>query len=177
MQKITILIAILFNFLNLNAQVDNISYTTKTGEKVLQLSVTLPVNRDKAWKLFTDDDQLIKWIAPVAHIDLKTGGSIITNYDSSKPLSDSSSIKLGIINYLENEMITFKVELNDHFSKKLQNEDQNLQEVIQLIDLGNGKTKIVSSMIGWGKGADWDKTYDFFVAGNKYTYEEMLKLF
>ncbi len=25
-------------------------------------------------------------------------------------------------------------------------------------------------MIGWGKGADWEKTYEFFLRGNIYTY-------
>lgn len=177
MKKIVSILVILFNFLCLHAQVIESSYKTLTGEKVLQMSIVIPVNRDEAWKLFTDDSQLVKWIAPVAHIELRTGGFIITNYDKSKSLSDSSSIKLGIINYLEKELITFKVELNNNFSKKVQNEDQNLQEIIQFIDQGNGHTKIISSMIGWGNGEDWDKTYSFFVRGNKYTYEEMLKLF
>jgi hypothetical protein len=176
MKKIALIILFL-NYLNLDAQVVDSSYKTQTGEKVLQMSIVIPVHRDKAWKLFTEDSELIKWIAPVAHIELKNGGFIITNYDKNKPLSDKSSIKLGIVNYLEKELLTFKVELNDNFSKKTQNEDQNLQEIIQFIDLGNGKTKIVSSMIGWGDGEDWDKTYSFFVRGNKYTYEEILKLF
>lgn len=39
----------------------------------------------------------------------------------------------------------------------------------------NEHTKIVSSMIGWGKGTDWDKTYDFFTKGNEWTYQELIK--
>jgi uncharacterized protein YndB with AHSA1/START domain len=177
MRKIAIIIIFIFNCLHLDAQIVDSSYKAQTGEKVLQMSIVVPVSKDKAWKLFTEDALLIKWIAPVAHIELRNGGFIITNYDKSKSLSDNSSIKLGIINYLEKELITFKVELNDNFSKKAQNEDQNLQEIIQFIDEGNGTTKIISSMIGWGNGEDWDKTYNFFVRGNKYTYEEILKLF
>ena len=30
-------------------------------------------------------------------------------------------------------------------------------------------------MIGWGQGDDWDKAYAFFVKGNTWTYEELLK--
>ena len=30
-------------------------------------------------------------------------------------------------------------------------------------------------MIGWGNGSDWDKTYNFFVKGNEWTYQELLK--
>jgi hypothetical protein len=32
-------------------------------------------------------------------------------------------------------------------------------------------------MIGWAGGPEWDKTYNFFVKGNEWNYEEMGKLF
>jgi hypothetical protein len=154
----------------------NTSYTTQTGERVLRLEMILPIDKTAAWKLFTRDDQLKKWITPLAHIELKTGGFIITNYDSTKSLSDSSSIRVGIINFIENELLTLKVTLNNNFTMSVRNEDGNLQELIQFIDAGQGKTKIISSMIGWGKGPEWDKTYNFFVKGDEWTYEEMGKL-
>ena len=157
--------------------VQNTSYTTKTGEKVLQLEAVLPIDINEAWKLFTTDEQLMKWIAPVAHIELKTGGYILTNYDKTKPLSDSSSIRLDIINYLENELLTVKVKLNSSFSKKVQAEDRNLQEIIQFKSVGPKETKVISSMIGWGQGEEWEKTYGFFDRGNTWTYEEILKIF
>ncbi len=157
--------------------VKNTSYTTASGEKVLRLEVLLPVDKKTSWEYFTKDELLKKWIAPLAHIELKTGGYILTNYDLNKSLTDTSSIKLDIINYIEQELLTLKVKLNNNFSVKVQNEDENLQELIQFIDNGNGKTKIISSMIGWGKGKDWDKAYDFFVKGNGWTYEEFYKIF
>jgi hypothetical protein len=157
--------------------VKNTSYTTQTGEKVLRLEVILPIDKTETWKLFTTDAQLIKWIAPVAHIELKTGGYILTNYDKTKSLSDSSSIKLDIINYIEQELLTFKVDLNENFSKSVQDKDENLQEIIQFEYIGPQKTKIISSMIGWGEGEEWTKTYDFFVRGNIWTYEELRKLY
>ena len=74
-------------------------------------------------------------------------------------------------------MLILKVELNNNFSKKVQEEDTCLQEIIQFESVAPGKTKITSSMIGWGQGEDWDKTYEFFVKGNEWTYQELLKLF
>lgn len=157
--------------------VQNTSYTTQTGEKVLRLEIVLPVDINEAWHLFTTDGQLTKWIAPVAHIELKTGGYILTNYDKTKPLTDSSSIMLEIISYLEHELLILKVNLNSSFSKKVQDEDENLQEIIQFKYVGPKETKVISSMIGWGQGEEWDKTYGFFVRGNIWTYEEILKIF
>ena len=158
------------------AQVENTSYVNKSNERVLQLSIVVPLEVKEVWNYFSTDSKLSEWIAPIAHIELKNGGYIVTNYDKTKTLSDSSSIKLGIISYLENELLILKVELNNNFSKKLQDEDQNLQEIIQFVSIGPGKTKIISSMIGWGQGKDWEKTYDFFVKGNEWTYKELLKV-
>ena len=173
----------LFAFFVFNASlltgqtVKNTSYTTQTGEKVLRLETILPVDKKAAWQLFTTDEGLKKWIAPLAHIELKIGGYILTNYDKTKSLVDSSSIKLPIINFIEQELFTLKVELNNNFTNNVQREDSNLQEIIQFISVGPKKTKIISSMVGWGQGDDWTKTYNFFVKGNIYTYEELLKIF
>ncbi len=153
----------------------NTSYKNQAGEKVLRLECTLSIGFTETWKLFTTDEKLQKWIAPLAHIELKSGGYILTNYDKSKSLSDSSSIKLPIISFIDNEILVLKVILNDNFVKIVRESDANLQEVIQFIKVDNKHTKIVSSMLGWGTGVDWDKTYDFFVKGNEWTYQELLK--
>jgi len=161
-----------------NAQgVKNTSYITSSGEKVLRLEAIIPVDKKTVWEYFTTDEKLKKWIAPLVHIELKTGGYILTNYDKDKSLSDKSSIRLGIINYLEGEMLTLKVKLNDNFPKKAQAEDQYLQEIIQLAAIDDTHTRVIASMIGWGKGPEWDQTYGFFEKGNTWTYNEILKLF
>ena len=175
-KNITLIATIVFLCLTVQSQtLKNTSYTNQSGEKVLRLEINLPIDVTTAWKLFTSDEKLKKWIAPVAHIELRSGGYIITNYDSTKHLSDSSSIKLPIKTFIDHELIVLKVILNDHFSKSVREEDGNLQEIIQFKKIDNKHTKIISSMIGWGTGNDWDKTYNFFVKGNEWTYQELLK--
>jgi hypothetical protein len=158
-------------------EVQNTSYVTSTGEKVLRIEFILPVDKQETWKLLTTEEGWKKWAAPVVSVDLKVGGLILTNYDKNKTVSDSGTIHLPIINYIEGEMITLKVDLNNAFPEKVRKEDKNLQEIIQIKNLGNGNTRVVSSMIGWGTGAEWDKIYDFFAKGNKWTYEQLTKLF
>jgi hypothetical protein len=89
----------------------NTSHVNAALEKVLQLSIIVPLEIKEAWKYFSTDAKLSFWIEQVAHIELKNGGYIITNYDTIKKLSDDSSIKLGIISYLENELLLLKVDL------------------------------------------------------------------
>ncbi|MEO5946414.1 MAG: SRPBCC domain-containing protein [Chitinophagaceae bacterium] len=177
-RKVLLLISIyIIPFVGLQAQVTNSSYITKFGERALQFSIVVPTNKVEVWKMFTTDEGLEKWIAPVVTTNIKIGGWIRTNYDSTKTTDDTTAIQLDIINYLENEMLTLKVNLNDNFPKEAKDEDKNLQEIIQFVDMGNGNTKIVSTMVGWGQGSHWDQTYTFFEKGNEWTYKEFLKLF
>jgi hypothetical protein len=87
------------------------------------------------------------------------------------------TIQLPIVNYIEKQLIVLKVSLNSNFARKVRDEDQNLQEIVQIVDIGSGRTKIISSMVGWGTGEEWDKTYDFFARGNEWTYQQLAKYF
>jgi hypothetical protein len=176
MKYFLVILLISLAFFTVQSQtMKNTSYNNQSGEKVLRLEINLPVDLSTAWKLFTTDDKLKQWIAPLAHIELRSGGYIVTNYDSTKNLSDSSSIKLPITSFIDNELLILKVILNNNFVKSVRDSDDDLQEVIQFKSIDNQHTQIISSMIGWGKGADWDKVYNFFVRGNEWTYKELLK--
>ena len=158
-------------------EIQNTSYIMSSGERVLRFEFTIPVSKQDVWQLLATAEGWKKWAAPVVSVDLKVGGSILTNYDKTKQPGDSGTIRLPIINYLEGEILTLKVVLNESFVESVRRDDQNLQEIIQIFDLGGNKTKVVSSMIGWGEGADWDKAYEFFANGNKWSYEQLLNLF
>jgi hypothetical protein len=175
MQSVRLAVVVgLLPALVLAQEVTNTSYLATTGERVLRIECTIPMGKKEAWKLFTTEAGLRKWIAPVAAIDLRVGGRILTNYDRTKSVRDEGTISLPIINYLDGEMLTLKVRLNRQFAAKVRREDGNLQEIIQLEDLGDGRTHIRSSMVGWGVGPEWDNTYAFFAKGNTWTYRQLV---
>jgi uncharacterized protein YndB with AHSA1/START domain len=155
--------------------VRNTSYVTKSGERVLRIETVVPVSAETVWKAWTSPQDLSKWIAPVVAIDLRIGGAISTNYDQKATFGDAGTIRLPIINYIEKQLITLKVDLNEKFPRSTRDEDRNLQEIVQIVDLGDGRTKVVSSMVGWGTGKDWEQTYDFFARGNEWTYRRLAK--
>jgi uncharacterized protein YndB with AHSA1/START domain len=156
-------------------EVRNTSYITKSGERVLRIETVVPISTEEVWKAWTIPQELREWIAPVVAIDLRVGGTISTNYDQKATIGDAGTIRLPIINYIEKQLITLKVYLNEKFPKSTRYDDHNLQEIVQIVDLGDGNTKVVSSMVGWGAGRDWDQTYDFFARGNEWTYRQLAK--
>jgi Activator of Hsp90 ATPase homolog 1-like protein len=68
--------------------VRNTSYATKTGERVLRIETIVPASVEQVWHAWTTQDGLKEWIAPVATIDLKVGGTISTNYDGKARIGD-----------------------------------------------------------------------------------------
>jgi uncharacterized protein YndB with AHSA1/START domain len=148
---------------------------TASGERVVRVETTLRQSPETVWQAFATEAGLRCWAAPVIKLDLRTGGSMAANYDKNAAIGGAGTITSGILNYVENEEITYKVKLTDEFAASLRAEDGNLQEVVQLQRLGNGGTRVVSSMVGWGRGEAWDKTFDFFVKGNEWSYKNLAK--
>ncbi|MEP7322333.1 MAG: SRPBCC domain-containing protein [Saprospiraceae bacterium] len=155
----------------------NRSFVSENGEKFLRYEMEVDTPIIEVWKTIATEEGMKTWMVPVAKLDLKIGGTVQTNYNANAKTSDEGTITLGIINYIPNEMLIYKITLNKVFPEKCRREDKNLQEIIQLIPRGENKTKIISTMVGWGQGKEWDKTYAFFEMGNKWSYQQLIKRF
>lgn len=153
----------------------NKSFVIPNGEKVLRFQIVLDTSLQTVWNAFTDEREITTWEVAQVRLDLRMGGSMQTHYKKSATIGEPGTITLGIINYLPMELLTYKVTLTDAFPEKCRNEDDNLQEVVQFRELAKNKTMITSSMIGWGKGKEWDDVYKKFEMGNGWTYEQLIK--
>jgi uncharacterized protein YndB with AHSA1/START domain len=145
------------------------------SERAVRVEARWSQSPEITWKYFATEEGLRCWAAPVIRLDLRIGGSLQSNYSKTAAIGDPGTISLGIINYVENEIMTYKVKLNDQFSAQLRSQDENLQEIVELQRLPNGGTRLVSTMVGWGKGAEWDKAAAFFAKGNEWSYKQLAK--
>jgi uncharacterized protein YndB with AHSA1/START domain len=137
-----------------------------SGPRTLRQEIVVPAPPAEVWKAFATVDGVRKWVAPVVELDLRPGGKMLTHYDAKASIGNPGTIRLGIVSVVERELITYKVNLTERFPARARNEDQNLQQVVQLLPVEGGKTRVVFTMIGWGSGAEWDETYAFFEKGN-----------
>ncbi len=155
----------------------NRSFVSPNGERFLRFEMEVDTPITAVWKAIATEEGVKTWMAPVAKFDLKIGGTVQTNYYPNAKIGDAGTITLGIINYIPNELLIYKITLNDVFPEKCRKEDKNLQEIIQLKPLTGNKTKVISTMVGWGAGKEWDETYTFFEKGNKWSYQQLIKRF
>jgi uncharacterized protein YndB with AHSA1/START domain len=152
----------------------NNSFIAADGERFLRFEITVNRTINETWKFIATEEGIKKWMAPVALLDLRIGGTLKTNYNETGKIDEKGTITLGIINYIPSEIITYKITLNELFAEKCRKEDKNLQHIIQLKSLGPTQTKIISTMAGWGQGNDWDEAYLFFEKGNTWTFQKLL---
>ena len=155
----------------------NNSFIADNGERFLRFEIIVDNTITETWKLIATEEGIKKWMAPVAILDLRIGGMLKTNYNETAKIDDKGTITLGIISYIPSEMLTYKITLNELFAEKCRKEDKNLQHIIQLKSLRENKTKIISTMVGWGQGKEWDEAYSFFEKGNEWTFQKLLKTF
>ena len=155
----------------------NTSFTAAGGERFLRFEMVVNHSIADTWKMIATEEVIKRWMAPVAALNLRTGGALKTNYNEAAKIDDKGTITLGIINYIPAEIITYKITLNELFAEKCRREDKNLQHIIQLTALGPHTTKITSTMAGWGQGSEWEEAYSFFEKGNTWTFEKLLKAF
>jgi uncharacterized protein YndB with AHSA1/START domain len=145
--------------------------------RVLKLETVVAAPPAEVWKAFSTVDGLKRWVAPVVDLELRPGGVMLTHYDAKAAIGAAGTIRLGIVNFIENELITYKVNLGETFPQRVRSEDQNLQEVIQLFPVEGGKTRVVATMMGWGSGKEWDDAYAFFEKGNAWHFKKLAEAF
>ncbi len=149
----------------------NSSFTTANGEKFLRFEIAFDKPVETVWNTFTAEKEMTNWMAQKIKMDLRTGGTIQT------VTPGFPDVTLGVPAYVPNELLIYKVKLNEAFTAKIRSEDKNLQEIIQFHKVGANKSRITATMTGWGKGDAWDKIYTFFEKNNKCAYDVLIKYF
>jgi len=144
--------------------VKNSSYEV-AGERVLRHEVIMNTALEQVWHSFTTTEGLQTWAAPVMEFELRTGGKFHSNYQLGGRIGDPGTIYNTVLSYLPLKMLSFKIGLTDRFPEGPRKAG-TLLAVAQFEALGNRKTKVILSMVGFGHGSEWDVVYKFFDTHN-----------
>ena len=148
------------------ADIRDTSYRDAEGHRVQQLQLTVDATPAQVWAAFTTDAGIRGWVAPTAHVTPGNGGLLEASYLPTSKIGDPENIRNRIVVYLPDRMIVFH---NEHAPKNgpfKQDVIDRIRTIVELEDLGQGKTRITESGVGYGEGADFDSMYKHFRAGN-----------
>ena len=146
--------------------VKDTSFRAADGSRVQQLEIVIDAPPQKVWAALTTDAGFTGWAAPVAHVTLANDGMIEASYSLSAKIGDPDNIRNQIVAYVPNRMLTFH---NVHVPNGAPFKPAvigKIRTVILLDDLGDGRTRVTESGVGYGEGTDFDDMFEHFRSGN-----------
>lgn len=139
--------------------------------------VIVPAPPAEVWRMCATTEGITRWMAPNARVDLRVGGTVQTNYDASAELGGPGTITHHILTYEPERLLAFRFDAPDTAPPAAQRGEE-CWWMIELEPVNDGAaTRIRCSMHGFGEGPEWDETYRFFDAGNKWTIDQLAAQF
>jgi uncharacterized protein YndB with AHSA1/START domain len=157
------------------AQVKDTSFRDADGHRVQQLELVVSATPAKVWEAFTTDKGFSGWAVPVAHITLGNDGMMESTYKLDGRIGDPDNIRNQIVAYVPEHLLVIH---NVHVPKGAPFKPEfidKIRTVIEIDDLGVGRTRVVESGVGYGEGPGFDDLYKHFSAGNAEEFADLAK--
>jgi uncharacterized protein YndB with AHSA1/START domain len=135
--------------------------------RTLRIEITVPAARADVWKAFSTSEGLSTWLAPGAVVDLKPGGEWMVHFPGS------SSAGGNIVSFIPNKEIVISALAPEQFPAV---RAQRTTARFELEDHGAG-TLVRLTQTGWKDGAEWDRAYEYLMAGNAQLLATLHKRF
>jgi uncharacterized protein YndB with AHSA1/START domain len=142
------------------------SFKDRDGHRIQQLKMVVEAPVAAVWSAFTTDDGLKSWVAPVAHVELANDGMMEASYSITAKIGDPDNIKNQIIAYVPERLLVYH---NVHVPKGAPPDFAllgSIRTIVEMSDLGDRRTRITESGVGYGEGASYDALFKHFSAGN-----------
>jgi len=148
--------------------------SSRADNMVLIQSFEVNTSIAKAWEAFTTKAGWESWSVPVAEVDFKINGLIQSNYDKDAKIGDPGTIRLHVINFVPEKLITLQAELSPHFPEFMKEDAEDLYNIILFEEIDSAKTKITSYGIGYKHTQKYKDLLKFFIAGNASSYMQLI---
>lgn len=144
------------------------------GRKLMTTGV-VQATPEQVWAAFTTDVGLISWMVPVAHIDLRIGGTLETSYDANAKIGDPQNIHHRILAFEPNHIFAATFDMPAMWPKA--HAEGGHWWVLRIEPIAPGWTRVTESILGFGQGEDWDKAYRGFEKGDADTMKKLQQHF
>lgn len=144
-----------------------------TGERVLVEEIVIEAPLAKVWSAYTTEDGYTAWAAPKARIDLRVGGTILTQYGADAEIGDPGTNTLHIVNYVPGRLLTLRAEIADNWPEVMKQDGERLTNVILFESLSPTRTLVESYGVGYGASPEYEQLLGFFLKANRSLYLEL----
>ena len=127
------------------------------------------------WKAFTTNEEAAKWMAPVVEIDLRSGGTMKTNYSKEAGIGGPGTIVHHILALDAPHLLVAKTEAPE--GNPFKNVLQHLTGSWRFEALSPTKTRVTLGMHGWPAGTESKGVRAFFERANPGVLKKLQTLF
>jgi uncharacterized protein YndB with AHSA1/START domain len=127
-----------------------------SDEKALVIEVTIPASPDEVWQAFSTTEGLSTWLTPGATVDLRPGGEWTARFPGGSTGGGT------IISFQPGRELVLSALAPDRFPTV---RAQRTRVVFHFEPQGSG-TLVRLTQTGWQTGPEWDRAYEYLIAGN-----------
>ena len=143
-------------------------------EKHIYKEIIIPTRISKVWNAWTVKEELIKFFAPEAEIELKLGGKFEMYFLLDNPPGTRGGEGNKILSFVPHKMLSFEWNAPPQFPDV---REEKTYCVVFFDKLDLNSTKIRFYHLGWQEGDEWDQVYNYFQKAWDYVLENLKKLF
>jgi uncharacterized protein YndB with AHSA1/START domain len=138
------------------------------AHRTLCHEIVVQASTNSVWALFASTEGLQSWMAPLATIDLRIGGTLETAYRPGARIGDADNVLNRILSYAPNRLLSIAVDrAPEGFIEP--ERVRTLWTLIELERIDDHQTRVRVSMLGFADDPGYDRLYQFFQAGNALT--------
>ena len=150
----------------------NASAVRADGERVISLSVFIPVPTQDVWTALTTEGGWVTHMGVAqARLDMRIGGDIETSYSKDEPLGGPGTIVNQIVAYVPERMLAIR---NTRAPASFDHAAE-FGQTVTVIELTpqDGGTRVDLHGVGFVSGAAFDALYAMFLVGDAYTLQRL----
>jgi uncharacterized protein YndB with AHSA1/START domain len=144
-----------------------------TGERILVEEIVIEAPLADVWSAYTTEEGYTAWAAPKARMDLRVGGTILTQYGADADIGDPGTNTLHILNYVPERVLTLRAEIADNWPEVMKQDGERLTNVILFEALSPTRTRVESYGVGYGASPEYEQLLEFFLTANRQLYLEL----
>jgi uncharacterized protein YndB with AHSA1/START domain len=126
------------------------------AQKQLLIELEIPAPVSAVWEAFSTSDGLSTWLGPNATVDLRPGGDWLAHFPNGSTGGGT------IVSFVPEKEIVLAALAPDQFPHV---RAERTRAVFTFEARGNS-TVVRLTQTGWKQGPEWDRAYEYLVAGN-----------
>jgi uncharacterized protein YndB with AHSA1/START domain len=145
-----------------------------TSDKVLRKEIIVTASLKEVWDAWTTTEGVKSFFSSEAKVELAIGGAYEIYFILENPYGTKGSEGCKVLSFLPMEMLSFEWNAPPDFGEL---RGHHTRVILQFQELESDKVKVILSHLGWGKGEDWDRLYDYFGKAWAYVLNNLKKRF